>query len=104
MGVAVFTVPRRLYWDKARIRLVEHGDPAAAFLAFPPGTELSLEEARRFRLLDLVDTPVTAPAPESAVKMAAAPENKLGALDANKSGVVAEPAVVEERARRVTRR
>lgn len=36
-------------------RLVRHGDPAAAFLAYPAGAELSDEEARRSGLLELAE-------------------------------------------------
>lgn len=79
MGLAVYRVPRRLYWVADRSRLVSHGSPEAAFLAFPAGAELSLEEARRFRLLDTIDTPVT---PE---KMRGEPENKRGARPADKA-------------------
>lgn len=77
MGVSIFKVPRRLYWTADRSRLVEHDDVEAAFLAYPAGEEISLEEARRFGFLD---TPVT---PEKAV---AAPENKMrGARPADKA-------------------
>lgn len=60
MGVSVFRVPRRLYWVADRSRLVPHGDPEAAFLAFPAGAELSDVEARRYGFLDAVDAPVEA--------------------------------------------
>lgn len=76
---SAYRVPARLYWVADRSRLVRHGDPEAAFLAFPAGAELSIEEARRFRLLDTVDTPVT---PE---KLRAEPENKRGARPADKA-------------------
>jgi hypothetical protein len=78
MGISVFRVPRRLYWTADRGRLVQHGDVDAAFLAFPAGHELALEEARRFGLLDTVDTPVTAE------KLAAEPPNKMRGRAANK--------------------
>lgn len=75
MGAAVFRVPRRLYWVADRSRLVPHGDPEAAFLAFPAGTELSDEEARRFGLLT-ADEKARVPA-----------GNKLGARLADKAAV-----------------
>jgi len=43
-------VDKRLY-RTADGRLVEEGDSEAAFLAYPAGTELSDEEARRAGLL-----------------------------------------------------
>lgn len=89
MGVSVFRVPRRLYWTADKARLVEEGDPASAFLAFPVGYELTVEEARRFRLLDTIDTPVSA-----AVKMADPPRNKARTRGAHKS--VDGPDVVVE--------
>jgi hypothetical protein len=73
MGVSIYKVPRRLYWTADRSRLVEHGDMEAAFLAYPAGEEISMEEARRFGFLDTLDTPVT---PEKAVDAA---ENKMRA-------------------------
>lgn len=42
----MFKVPERLY-RTGDGRLVRHGDPAGAFLAFPAGYELSDEEATR---------------------------------------------------------
>lgn len=93
MAVSVYRVPRRLYWVADRSRLVGHGDPEAAFLAFPPGEELSIEEARRFGLLDTVDTPV------SAEKLRGEPlRNKLRGRPADKAATaVVEPTVVKER-------
>jgi hypothetical protein len=46
----MFKVDQRLYRTTDG-KLVEEGDPAAAFLAYPAGTELSDEEARREGLL-----------------------------------------------------
>lgn len=80
----MFRVEKRLYWVADRGRLVRHGDPEAAFLAFTPGQELPDEEARRCGLL--VD-------PEE--KTAPAPENKLGARPADKTAVKA-PVVKEK--------
>lgn len=95
MGVSVYKVPRRLYWTADKSRLVPHGDVDAAFLAFPSGYELSLEEARRFRLLDTLDTPVVAPVPEKMV--AELPRNKMrGRPPANKAtGAHVESTVIE---------
>lgn len=76
MGLSIYRVPRRLYWTADKDRLVEHGDVDARFLAFPAGHEMSLEEARRFRLLDRLDTPISA-----------APAEKLGAAPLNKARV-----------------
>lgn len=84
MGVSVFKVPRRLYWTSDRSRLVPHGDAEAAFLAFPAGAELSLEEARRYRILDTLDTPVVAE------KMVEEPRNKMrGRPPGNKAASLA---------------
>jgi hypothetical protein len=54
---SMFRVPRRLYWTLDKDRLVEHDDPAAAYLAYPAGEELSPEEARRHGLLELDQPP-----------------------------------------------
>lgn len=43
----MFKVTERLYFTEGRDRIVRHGDPAAAYLAFPIGEELSDEEATR---------------------------------------------------------
>jgi hypothetical protein len=45
-----FKVRDRLYRTNDG-RIVGHGDPAGAFLAFTPGQELSDEEARRLGVL-----------------------------------------------------
>jgi hypothetical protein len=39
------------WWTADRTRLVDTGDPDAAFLAFPAGTDLAESEARRVGLL-----------------------------------------------------
>jgi len=55
-------IDKRLY-RTADGRLVEEGDPAAAFLAYPVGTELSEEEARRAGLLPAKTVPKAAAKP-----------------------------------------
>lgn len=70
----MFIVPERLYRTEGGV-LVRHGDPAAAFLAFPAGTELSDEEATRHGLVAFF-----------AVKAKDAPENKMVARPADKAG------------------
>lgn len=50
----MFKVTERVY-RTVDGRLVRHGDPTAAFLAFPAGMELSDEEARRSGLLELME-------------------------------------------------
>jgi hypothetical protein len=69
-------VQQRLCWDSTRRRLLPDGHPDAAFLAYPAGTEVSDEEARR------VGIPVAGPAEPKARKtppadkMAPVPQNK----------------------------
>lgn len=46
----VFKVPRHI-WRTADDRLVPHGDPDAAFLAYPAGTELLEHDAEAKGLL-----------------------------------------------------
>ena len=89
----MYRVPRRLYWVADRSRLVPHGHMEAAFLAFPAGMELSMEEARRFGLLDTVDTPV------AAEKLRAEPaRNKMRARPADKAaGAAVETTVLREK-------
>jgi hypothetical protein len=77
----VFRVPHRLYWVADRSRLVRHGDPDAAFLAFTAGQELSDEEARRHGLVPVEE------------KSQPPTENKLGARPADK----AAPRMVKEK-------
>lgn len=74
-----FKVPERLYRTEEG-RLVRHDDPAAAFLAFPAGHELSDDEARRLGVLAFFGLDKT---PE---KMVAAPQNKMANRPADKSG------------------
>jgi hypothetical protein len=91
MGLSIYRVPRRLYWTADRSRLVEHGDVEAAFLAYPAGESISLLEAQRNGLLDLV-----APsAPVVAEKLGAEPANKMRGRRADKASHVIEHNVVE---------
>lgn len=76
-----YRVPERIYRTKDG-RLVRHGDPEAAFLAFPEGEELSDEEAKRFGLLEF-EKKNRAPQPEE--KQAAQPEDKQAAKPEDKS-------------------
>lgn len=71
----MFVVPERLYYNADRRRLVGHGDPEAAFLAFPAGAELSDDNARR--------SGVTAFYEEK--RREQAPQNKMRARPADKS-------------------
>lgn len=69
-----FTVPERLY-KTTDGRLVRHNDPAAAFLAFPAGHELSEEEAQRWGVTAFYAAEKARSAPIES-KMAAPPPNK----------------------------
>ncbi len=46
----MFVSDRRLYLTADRERVVEHGDPEAAFLLVGKGCELPMAEAKRFGL------------------------------------------------------
>lgn len=93
MGLAVHRVQKRLYWVADRSRLVGHGDPAAAFLAFPAGTDLSGEEARRFGLVEpVVDVE---PMGDTPTKQRAKPLDKAGVRPADK-GIRIENNVIKE--------
>ena len=48
-----FTLPVRLYLTADKERVVEAGDPEAAFLLGPAGREIPIEEAKKYGLLDL---------------------------------------------------
>lgn len=69
---AVFRVPIRVY-RTADGRLVKHGDPDAAFLAYPAGMELSEEEATRFGVAALFERKSAGRAQD---KMASRPADK----------------------------
>lgn len=73
----MFRVPERLYRTESG-RLVRHGDPEAAFLAFPVGHELSDEEAERLGVTAFYET----------LKARSVPiDNKMAARPADKSAV-----------------
>lgn len=103
MGLSIYRVPRRLYWTADRSRLVEHGDVEAAFLAYPAGESISLLEAQRNGLLDLVDLRAPAVVEEFGVeKLGAEPANKMrGGRVANKTArettTAVETTVVKEK-------
>ena len=67
-------VKGRWFWTADRKRLVLESDPEAAFLAYPDGTQVADEEARRVGLLkrETARKAVRKPAD----KMMPAPENK----------------------------
>jgi hypothetical protein len=70
----MFKVPERLYRTTGD-RFVAHGDPEAAFLAFPAGAELSDEEARRLGVAEYF----------AEKARATPPQNKMGARPSDKS-------------------
>lgn len=69
--MAMYDVTKRLYYTRDRRRVVEEGDPAAAFLFATPGTSVPLEEAER---VGLTGKKVAAPAPVVVPSVAADPE------------------------------
>jgi hypothetical protein len=69
-----FKVPERIYRTDAGL-LVRHGDPRAAFLAFPAGYEMSDEEAQRWGVRAFFDGEKARSAP-IVNKMAARPADK----------------------------
>lgn len=80
-----FKIPERLY-KTTDGRLVRHGDPEAAFLAFPAGHELSEEEAQRWGVTAFY----------AAVKARSAPvENKMATAPSNKSAPRVDPGAVK---------
>lgn len=99
MGLSVHRVQRRLYWTADRSRLVAHGDPAGAFLAFPAGAELSMEEARRYGLLEpVVDVELMGNTPTPG-KQRLRPLDKSGVRPADKGAVVERTVTIEEKTR-----
>lgn len=68
-----YTADRRLWLTADRARVVEDGDPEAAFLYLTPGKSVPLDEARAFGLVS--DEP----------KGKAAPANKARTAPANKA-------------------
>lgn len=67
---------RKLYLTADRARLVEEGDPAAAFLFATPGKEISSSDAEKYGLK---------PAAKAEEKEAAPADNKQAAEPANKA-------------------
>jgi hypothetical protein len=55
--VAHFTTDRRLYVTHDLKRLVEEGDPKAAYLLAPKGGEITEQTARRYGLLKAMAKP-----------------------------------------------
>ena len=76
-----YHVTRRLFHTEGKDRLVFEDDPQARFLAFPAGTELADEEARRLGVAEFERKMAT----PSQDKMARPPRNKLGPRPADKS-------------------
>jgi hypothetical protein len=77
-------VERHKWWNADKTRLVNSGDPDAAFLAYPAGTELAESEASRVGLIStgaapVVPTPPGVPDESPAEKMRASRlSNKVG--------------------------
>lgn len=67
---------RKLYLTADRERVVEEGDPEAAFLLAAPGKEISDADAEKYGLK---------PAPAAEEKEAAPADNKQAAAPANKA-------------------
>lgn len=83
----MYTADRKLWLTEDKERVVEDGDPAAAFLYAKAGTRLSDEDAERYGL-----TKPTAKA-KSEEKAAPKPEDKAMPAPANKgSGVTVKKA------------
>jgi hypothetical protein len=92
-----FVVKERLYHTADKQRLVRHGDPEAAFLAFTVGQELTDDELRRSGVAAFYATPeASGSTPKmgrtSANKMAARAADKAGSIKAN----VITPAVIND--------
>lgn len=69
---------RRLWLTADKVRVVEDGDPAAAFLLASPGTEIPVDEAERLGLTEK-DGKVVLPGAEQAKGgEAAEPKAKKG--------------------------
>lgn len=66
--MTAYTVPVHV-WRTADNRLVLSGHPDAAILAYPTGTELAEDDARRRGIIDAVDgrpdVPESAPKPQA---------------------------------------
>jgi hypothetical protein len=75
----MFRVERHKWWTADRSRLVDSGDPGAAFLAYPAGSEVPDDEARRVGLL-LV--------PPGGPKSRAKPPDKAAPRPPDKGGLI----------------
>ena len=71
---------RKLYLTADRDRVVEEGDPEAAFLFATPGKEISHADAEKYGL-----KPAAKPAAKAEEKEAAPTDNKQAAAPANKA-------------------
>jgi hypothetical protein len=67
-------IGRRLYWNADRSKIVEHGDPESAFLAFSESKDVPNEIVDRFNLDATKEKAVSKP-PATKAK-AKAPETK----------------------------
>lgn len=93
MGLSIYRIPRRLYWTADKSRLVEHGDVEAAFLAYPAGESISLLEAQRNGLIELLDP--TDAVPAVAEKHREITRNKMRGRPGADKGVVIENNTIE---------
>jgi hypothetical protein len=76
-----YRVESHKWWTGDRSRLVGDGDPDAAILAFPAGTELAESEAVRLGLLTVPAAKIRATPPSN--KMGRAPATKAAAAPTN---------------------
>ena len=106
--MASVEINRRLFLTADRSRVVEAGDPEAAFLYATPGKRIPTDEAERYGLLGNTPEAVAEPAPE--IEPESAPdltaEEKVDRLQAEPAEEpppkVAEPA--SKRSRKRTRK
>ena len=89
----MFIADRRLWQTADRSRLVEDGDPEAAFLFCTPGDEVAEEEAKRYGL-----TKAAPPLEDKAVK--APPGDKAAEPEPGTPGKIMEPEIRRQRKRR----
>lgn len=80
-----FRLERHKWWTADRTRLVDTGDPDAAFLAYPGGTELAETEARRVGLLAAPARPVVEVERVQEKIRSTPPENKMGPAPRSKT-------------------
>jgi hypothetical protein len=69
-----YRVKGRWYWDASRTRLVPEGSLEAAYLAYPDGDVITVDQARTLGL----------PTGEPAEKLGPRPENKMVGRPPNK--------------------